>query len=122
MSMLLVGLVVNAKNTDPNPAVEIKSLNSERFMLLVNDLQSSTLIQIKDVLGDVIYTEKLKKGKAYKRAYDLSSFPLGTYYIKLVDNKYSKIYSLKKEEDSMVVKIDFSSPKIEKRILAILAD
>ncbi|MFC2128051.1 hypothetical protein ACFLRU_06710 [Bacteroidota bacterium] len=107
MSILLAGLLVNAKNTDPNPAVEIKSLNSERFMLLVDDLQSNTLIQIKDDFGVVLYSEKLKSGKDYKKAYDISSFPEGVYYVKLVNTKYSKVYSVKKEAESLDVKIDF---------------
>lgn len=122
MSILLVGLIVNAKNVDPNPTMEIKSLNSERFMLLVDDLKSNTLIQIKDVSGVLIYSENLERGKRYKKAYDLSNFPKGMYYLKVIDSKYSKIYSVKKTEKFLAVEIDFSSPKIEKRILAILAD
>lgn len=122
MSILLVGLIVNAKNVGPNPAMEIKSLSSERFMLMVDDLKSNTLIQIKDVSGTVIYSENLQSGKKYKKAYDLSNFPKGVYYLKVIDNKYSRVYSVRKEEDTLKVKIDFESPKIEKRILAILAD
>jgi hypothetical protein len=120
MSILLVGLMTYAENGDPKPAMEVKSINTESFLLSVKEVKSRTSIQIKDIYGELIYTEKMEVGKRYRKIYDISSLPVGTYYLKIVDKEYSKIYSLVKNDDTLVVNIDFSSARIDANMLATL--
>lgn len=122
MSILLVGLVANAENVDPKPVMEVTSVNADRFVVFVEELEGTTFIQIKDDYGVSMYSEKVKRGTAYKKMYDLSTIPNGTYYLKIVDDSNSRIYSIVKKYDRLVVKVDFDSPKIEKKVLAILMD
>lgn len=122
MSILLVGLMANATNGDPNPSMEIKSLNTNRFSLVVDQLKDNTTVQIKDSQGDVIHKEALVKGNSYKKSYDISMLPEGVYYIKVVDATFTKIYSLVKESDKLVLKADFASTNIDDKILAVLVN
>lgn len=122
MSILLVGLVANAENVDPKPVMEVTSVNADRFVVFVEELEGTTFIQIKDDYGVSMYSEKVKSGTTYKKMYDLSTIPNGTYYLKIVDDSNSRIYSIVKKYDRLVVKVDFDSPKIEKKVLAILMD
>ena len=122
MSILLVGLVANAENVDPKPVMEVTSVNADRFVVFVEELEGTTFIQIKDDYGVSIYSEKIKSGTTYKKMYDLSTIPNGTYYLKIVDDSNSRIYSIVKKYDRLVVKVDFDSPKIDKKVLAILMD
>ena len=122
MSILLVGLVANAENVDPKPVMEVTSVNADRFVVFVEELEGTTFIQIKDDYGVSMYSEKIKSGTTYKKMYDLSTIPNGTYYLKIVDDSNSRIYSIVKKYDRLVVKVDFDSPKIDKKVLAILMD
>ena len=122
MSILLVGLVANAENVDPRPVMEVTSVNADRFVVFVKELEGTTFIQIKDDMGVSMYREKVKSGTAYKKMYDLSTIPNGTYYLKIVDDSHSTIYSIVKKSDRLEVKVDFDSPKIDKKVLTILMD
>jgi hypothetical protein len=122
MSMLLVSLVANAENENPKPVMEVTSVNTERFVVFVEELKGTMFIQIKDDMGVSMYREKVKSGTTYKKMYDLSTIPNGTYYLKIVDDSNNRIYSILKKSNRLVVKVDFDAPKIDKKVLAILMD
>jgi hypothetical protein len=122
MSILLVGLITYAENGDPKPAMEVKSINTERFLLSVKEVKSTTSIQLIDVYGYIIYTEKPCVGMKYRKIYDIANLPVGKYYLKITDKEYSKKYSLVKNNDKLIVNIDFSSQRSENKMVATLIE
>ena len=122
MSIVLMGLVATAENVDPKPVMKITSVNADRFVVFVEELETTAFIQIKDNMGVSMYRETLKSGMVYKKMYDLSTIPNGTYYLKIVDDSFNRIYSIVKKSDRLVVKVDFDAPKIDNKLLPILMD
>ena len=120
MSILLVGLMTYAENGDPKPEMEVTSVSAERFLLVVKEVKSKTSMQLKDSEGTVIYSEKMESGKSFRKVYDLSELPSGTYYLKIIDEEYSRVYSVVKNYKKLEVAVDFSSPRINQKMLAIL--
>lgn len=120
MSILLVGLMTYAGNVDPKPGMGVKSIDTERILLYAKEVKSTTSVQIKDAYGVVIYTDKVEVGDRYRKIYDIASLPVGTYYLKIIDAEYSKVYSVVKDYGDLLVKVDFSSPRIDDKMLAIL--
>ncbi len=122
MSILLAGLITYAENGDPKPAMEVKSINTERFLLSVKEVKSTTSIQLIDVYGYIIYTEKLSVGVKYRKIYDIANLPMGKYYLIIKDKEFSKKYSLVKNNDKLIVNIDFSSQRSENKMIATLTE
>jgi hypothetical protein len=120
MSILLVGLMTYAENGDPKPAMVVKTVNTENFVLFVEEVQSEALLVIKDAYGFVIYYEVMARGKGFRKIYNISNFPSGTYYIQVLDNENSWVYSMVKAYKILLVKVDFTSQKNDAKLFAIL--
>ncbi|WP_152286859.1 hypothetical protein [Flavicella marina] len=120
MCILLVGLMTYAENGDPKPAMEVTSVNEDSFLLVMSQVEKEMSLVIKDQYGFVLYLDQIEAGGKYKKTYNISSLPDGTYYIQVLDDDFSTTYAMAKEADSMVIKVDFSTPLIEETMLAIL--
>lgn len=106
MSILLVGLMVNAKNEDPKPFMVVESVNADRFVLSMKEVSTQTSLIIKDEYGFVIYMEQLEKSTNFRKVYSISNLPKGTYFIEIMYEADSKVYSLIKGNSDIVVKLD----------------
>ena len=120
MSILFAGLMTYAENLAPIPALEVTSVTAERFMMEIGMIKNTTLVQLKDSEGFVIYSEKMESGKKFRKIYDVASLPSKTYYLRVIDDEFSKIYAVIKKNDALKVKMIFSSPRINEKTLAIL--
>lgn len=120
MSVFLASLMVGAKNIDPKPAMEIKSLNSGMIALYVAASQSNTMVIVKDVHGEILHKEKLSKGKGYKKKYDISQLPSGDYYFKIVSKESTKVYLFNRNEFTLVLDESNTDLRIKRRALAAL--
>lgn len=120
MSILLVGLMTYAENGDPKPVMEVMSVNGEKFVLILNEVKSETSLIIKDQYGFVFYMDQLEARDKIKKTYNISSLPEGSYVIQVLDDEFSKTYTMSKTNNDIVVKIDFSSQGMDDSILAVL--
>lgn len=120
MSIFLAGIIVNAKNIDPKPAMEITSINSENLQLHISTFQSNTKITIKDMRGVELHSENLLKGKNYRKTYDISQLPVGDYYMKIMDEESTKVYLFNRNEVKLILDEKNDSLKIQLEALAIL--
>jgi hypothetical protein len=68
----------------PNPSDGI-------FYLTVNGLTESAILDIYNMTGSVIYTQKIENSGFENKMIDLLSYPKGIYFVRLVSNKYSHI-------------------------------
>ena len=119
MSILLVGLMTYAVNGDPKPAMEVTSVNKDSFALTINKVDNDMSLIIKDQYGFVFYLGQIESGSNYKKTYNISSLPKGTYIIQVLDDNFSEVYRMSKTDNSMVIKIDFSSPIMNESMLAL---
>lgn len=120
MSILLVGVLVNAKNVDPKPAMKVQSVNAEKFTFSMKEVKHEALLLIKDVYGFVIYFEDMKAGTKLQKTYNISSLPAGTYYLEIIADGYSKEYLVKKAYNELLVEMDIPTYNINEKMLAVL--
>lgn len=104
--MLLIGLMANAWNGTPSPIVKFKSMNTEKYELSVETLNSDVQIQIKDVEGVLLHSKVLNKRTRYNSVYDFSEMPKGMYYVKIVDATVTKVYAVKSDEVTLIVEVE----------------
>lgn len=72
-------------NIFPNPVSDV-------VIISFNDFQSE-IIQLTDLLGEVIYSEKINNKGAV--SFSLSSYPSGIYFLKLINQRDQKTYTKK---------------------------
>ena len=75
LSMMLLGVLVNANNVEPNSDVIVNSLDAENVRVESVVIKSDTQIQVKDGHGVILFSDEMKVGDTYRKQYDLAELP-----------------------------------------------
>jgi hypothetical protein len=102
VSLLLISFSANAFSGDPSPSVSMKMTHTKRFSLYVKTLFTDTVVTIKNIEGTLIFTENLKKGYVYRKTFDISDLPETTYLVSVKDAESIKVYSVTKDEITVI--------------------
>ena len=122
VSMLFLGMVATASNGNPKPALVVKSVDSEKFVVTIDTSAGDVEIEFKDNYGTELYSDALVKGFVYKKTYVLSELPEGLYYMKIKNSKTTKVYKVQDGKVELVVSAKNNA--IEKRreqLMALMA-
>lgn len=112
-SLLLIGVYSYAIDDAPLKTARLESAGEDCFALYVKTFTSDVQLKIKDVYGNEVYSESLEKGNYYKRKYDMSALPKGTYYINVSDANSVKLYIV--EDDKVALVEEVGKVALEKR-------
>lgn len=77
---LLTTIVINATNI--NNKVKVEVISSKLIDLKLENSDGDLTIRVKDVFGEVLYTEKFE-GNYISKKYDLNTLPEGNYYFEI---------------------------------------
>ena len=83
--LLLISLSGYAIDDAPVKTARVEAVGDNLFNLYIKTITSKVNVQIKDVYGNVLYRESLKKGNIITKKYDLSALPIATYYVNVSD-------------------------------------
>ena len=122
VSMLFLGMVATASNGNPKPALVVKSVDSEKFVVTIDTSAGDVEIEFKDNYGTELYSDALVKGFVYKKTYVLYELPEGLYYMKIKNSKTTKVYKVQDGKVELVVSAKNNA--IEKRreqLMALMA-
>lgn len=106
--LLLISLSGYAIDDAPVKTARVEAVGDNLFNLYIKTITSKVNVQIKDVYGNVLYSESLKKGKYYKKKYDMSALPIATYYVNVSDVNSVKLYKVKGSEIELVDEVEKS--------------
>ena len=106
--LLLIGLSGYAIDDTPLKTARVEAIGDNLFALYVKTETSKVNVIIKDVYGNVLYSESLKKGKYYKKKYDMSALPITTYYVNVSDVYSVRLYKVKGSEIELVDEVEKS--------------
>jgi len=75
---LLASVAVNASN---KLNVKVASDNSKILSISLMEVVSGEKVYIEDIKGEVLFSEDLQESKEYNKVFNLSSLPVGLYFI-----------------------------------------
>ena len=82
VTLLFTVGIISAKEIEPNPFAIVKKLDGKLINLSLNNLNGNVSVIIKDIYGEVLYSEDFNSLTTTKK-YDLSLLPSGSYNISL---------------------------------------
>lgn len=89
--------------TTPSPLIVVKKLNAKAFSLYVKTLDDSSTVEIKNDAGEVVLKEVLAKGYIYRKTYDVSSLPKGSFTVKVSDKVSTKVFKVLENEIKLIL-------------------
>lgn len=103
---MMIGLHTMANPIPPTNRWVFKSINASTLMMFINTDGSAVKVIFKDSAGAFLGSDRIEKGKRYRKTYDLSYVPEDLYYIKLVDATCTKVYTFQDGEVNLVIASD----------------
>ncbi len=120
VALMLIGLTSFAKEKDPFLKLGIKG--GKEFFLFIDKVSATSddaLISLKDLKGEVLYTENLTRGDQYRKLFDLNALPEGEYILQIEDGTRIKTWPLEITRAGLKLQkagnTDFYKPQIISR-------
>ena len=101
-AFLTVG-ILTAKDIEPNPFAIVKKLDGKLINLSLNNLSGNVAVIIKDIYGEVLYSENFNSFTTTKK-YDLSLLPSGNYNISLETETKIKVVPFSVDHKNVDIK------------------
>ena len=106
LSLIFVGSVLYAAKPTPKPTLKFRTVHSDTFVLYVTASDAVIEVKLRNVTGELLFSENLKKGYAYKKTYDISGLSNGTYYAEIIENKKAKLFCVVKGESNKISEVE----------------
>ena len=101
--VMMAGLNLMANPTPPTNRLVFKTIDASTFIMYINTYGSAVKVIFKDKDGVFLGSDRIKKGKRYKKTYDLSYVPEDMYYVKLIDDKSTKVYTFQDGKINLII-------------------
>lgn len=101
--ILMIGMNMMANPIPPGNRLVFETVDASKLILHISTYGSKVKVVFKDQAGAYLGSDLMKKGKRYKKTYDFSFLPEELYYIKLIDDKHTEVYTFKNGEINLVV-------------------
>ena len=95
---LLASVAVNASN---KLNVKVASDNSKVLSISLMEVVSGEKVYIEDIKGEVLFSEDLQESKEYNKVFNLSSLPVGLYFIGTKEDKKIEVTPIVVSEDGV---------------------
>ncbi len=80
LALMLVGLTSVAR--EKGPFLKVNEKGGKEFFLFIDEATTNAdkaLISLKDLEGEILYSENLTRGDQYRKLFDLNALPEGEY-------------------------------------------
>ena len=95
---LLASVAVNASN---KLNVKVASDNSKILSISLMEVVAGEKVYIEDIKGEVLFSEDLQESKEYNKVFNLSSLPVGLYFIGTKEDKKIEVTPIVVSEDGV---------------------
>lgn len=108
LCFLFLGSVMysNSAIENPTPLLKFKTTYSDTFVLYVTAYDNVIQVKLHNKSGNLLFSETLKKGYAYKKTYDISGLSDGTYYAEVIEGKEVKYFCVIKGNKNKITDIE----------------
>ena len=101
LSAALLGTIV--ANASDKLNVKVASKASKMLSISLTEVVSGEVIYIKDLKGDVLFSEKLEKSANYTKIFSFSTLPTGVYFIESKDSTKVQVTPVVVSADSVTL-------------------
>ena len=117
LALMLMGLTSLAR--EKGPFLKVNEKGGKEFFLFIDEATANAdeaLISLKDVTGEILYSENLTRGNQYRKLFDLNALPKGEYILQIEDGTRIKTWPLNITEEGLNLhnadNKDFYKPQI----------